>query len=493
MAFAGLTAAAQIAPRASDRQVRDLLVRIETKTDAFRQSVDRSLDRGRWDNTNREESIMTYITDFENATDELRRDFDSRRSISNEVSNVLDRAWYIDDFVRRNQLNSSVRSQWNSLRYDLNTLARYSAVSWNWNRRNPTFPIGGVDARLTGTYRMNTGLSDNVDTVIDRALGDFGQNDRTRLRRNLERRLSAPQELAIQKNGRTVTIASNLSPQVSFQADGIVRTETTNRGRTIRTTATSTRNGVTINTDGDRANDFWVSFETVGNDRLRVTRRIYLENRNQTVTATSVYDKTDRIARWPAVTGRPGWDNTGSIGDFYIPNGTQLTAVLRNRITSRDSQPGDRFTMEVTSPSTYRGAIIEGRVAQAESSGRVSGRANVALEFDSIRFNGREYRFAGIIDSAREADGDTISINNEGTVRDGNQTTRTVTRAGIGAALGAIIGAIAGGGEGAAIGAGIGAGAGAGSVILQGRDNIELEQGSQFTITATAPTGRAAL
>ncbi|MGI8883404.1 MAG: YMGG-like glycine zipper-containing protein, partial [Pyrinomonadaceae bacterium] len=149
---------------------------------------------------------------------------------------------------------------------------------------------------------------------------------------------------------------------------------------------------------------------------------------------------------------------------------------------------GDRFQLEVTSPSQYNGAIIEGRIANADQSGRVSGRANLSMEFDTIRLtNGQTYRFAGFIDSVRAANGDNVQVNNEGTVRDSNQTTKTVTRAGIGAALGAIIGAIAGGGQGAAIGAAVGAGAGAGTVILQGRDNIELGQGSEFGITASGP------
>ena len=84
-------------------------------------------------------------------------------------------------------------------------------------------------------------------------------------------------------------------------------------------------------------------------------------------------------------------------------------------------------------------------------------------------------------------------MNNEGTVRDSNQTKKTVTRAGVGAALGALIGAIAGGGSGAAIGAAVGAGAGAGSVLIQGRDNVELGQGTEFNITATGPTECRAL
>ena len=106
----------------------------------------------------------------------------------------------------------------------------------------------------------------------------------------------------------------------------------------------------------------------------------------------------------------------------------------------------------------------------------------------AIAMNGKTYQFAGIVDSATQADGDTIKVNNEGTIREDSQTKETITRGGIGAALGAIIGAIAGGGKGAAIGAGVGAGAGVGSILLQGSDDLELEQGSQFTITATAPT-----
>jgi outer membrane lipoprotein SlyB len=287
-------------------------------------------------------------------------------------------------------------------------------------------------------------------------------------------------------------MASNLSPQVTFDADGVARTETTNRGRTIRTTASATRDAVEISYVGDRANDFYLTLSPTRDDQLRVTRRLYLENRNETVSVSSVYDKIDPVARWTDINmdGLPNTGTTGGMsGDFYIPNGTRLTATLNNMVTTRATQSGDRFTMNVTSPEIYRNAVIEGRVAQIDNSGRVSGRANMSFEFDTIRMrDGRTYRFAGIIDSVRTLNGDTVSVTNEGTIRDRNQTTRTATRAGIGAALGALIGAIAGGGSGAAVGAAVGAGAGAGTVLIQGRDNVELGQGTEFNITATGPT-----
>ncbi|MCY7374393.1 MAG: YMGG-like glycine zipper-containing protein [Pyrinomonadaceae bacterium] len=214
--------------------------------------------------------------------------------------------------------------------------------------------------------------------------------------------------------------------------------------------------------------------------------RVYLENSNETITVASVYDKTSETADL-SINGN---QNTGggNINDYIIANNTRLSAALRTPISTKVSQNGDRFQMEVTAPSQYNGAIIEGRVAKTERSGRVSGRANVSLEFDTIRLrNGQTYRFSGIVDDVTLANGEKVTVNNEGTVRDNNQTTKTVTRAGIGAALGALIGAIAGGGQGAAIGAGVGAGAGAGSVILQGRDDIELGEGTTFSITASAP------
>jgi hypothetical protein len=286
-----------------------------------------------------------------------------------------------------------------------------------------------------------------------------------------------------------------------LSADNVSRSETNPNGRTVQTRVSATNSEVTINYEGDRSNDFYVSFMPLSNGQLRVTRRVFLENTNTSVTATSVYDKTDTVARWSEVndggnynagTGNinNGGVNNGNINDFIVPNNTKITAVLRNLIDTKVTQNNDRFQLEVTSPSQYSGAVIEGRVVNADQSGRVSGRANLSMEFDTIRLrNGQTYRFAGFIESLRSANGDNVQVNNEGTVRDSNQTTKTVTRAGIGAALGAIIGAIAGGGSGAAIGAVVGAGAGAGTVVLQGRDNIELGQGSEFTITATAPSG----
>ncbi len=144
--------------------------------------------------------------------------------------------------------------------------------------------------------------------------------------------------------------------------------------------------------------------------------------------------------------------------------------------------------MTVRSPSQYDGATIEGYVTNVNRSGRVTGRSEMTLNFDTIRLrNGRTYRFAGIVETVRTPSNETVRVDNEGAVREDDQTGRTIQRTAIGTAVGAIIGAIAGGGKGAAIGAVIGAGAGAGSVYVQGREDLELTTGTEFTIRASGP------
>ena len=180
----------------------------------------------------------------------------------------------------------------------------------------------------------------------------------------------------------------------------------------------------------------------------------------------------------------------GAVGSFIIPNGTQIVGVLNNDLSTQNVREGDRFTMTVRSPGQYEGATIEGRVTSIDRGGRISGRSEMTLDFDTIRMrDGRSYSYAGILEGVRTPDGDVVRVDNEGAVRESDQTKTTVTRTAIGTAVGAIIGAIAGGGKGAAIGAVIGAGAGAGSVYVQGRNDLDLQAGTEVTVRTTGPQG----
>jgi hypothetical protein len=309
----------------------------------------------------------------------------------------------------------------------------------------------------------------------------------------IERRLAAPEMLAIERRGRNVTVASSRAPQVTFEADGRDKVEQTGRGRTVRVNATLNGDQLVVSSTGERGNDFRVTFDVLGNgQQLQVTRSIDIEGLTRPAVVNSFYNRTSEVAQLNLPLEPSVVRSNPPRGPYTVADGAELTATLNNGLSTRQAREGDRFTLTVRSPSTYDGAIIEGYVSSVERSTRVSGRPQLTFNFERIRMrDGRTFSFDGYIQSVRAPNGEAVRVDNEGSISEkSSQTTETVARTGIGAALGALIGAVAGGGKGAAIGAAVGAGAGAGSVFIQGRDDLDLASGTEFTIRATAPRDR---
>lgn len=174
-------------------------------------------------------------------------------------------------------------------------------------------------------------------------------------------------------------------------------------------------------------------------------------------------------------------------GNVYVPNDTQMRLRLNDTLNTKTNQRGDQFTATVLSPQDYAGAIVTGHIAQLNRSGRVSGKTELSLAFDSIRMlDGRMGELHGEVTELIASE--TVkSVDEEGNIESASKTKDTAIRSGGGAALGAIIGAIAGGGKGAAIGALIGAGVGAGSVFVQGNKDLLLEPGTEMDIRTMGP------
>ena len=485
----------------SDFQLRQLIQRIDSRTTTFSRYLRADLN-SRIRNSRNTSEVRQQLTSFETALMQLRNRASSRQITSSDVSTLVDYAAPLNSYVQDRQLAPQTLNSWNLLRPELDQLANAFNVATNWS----TYPnTGGYPGNypsrgdLTGTYRTNSTQSDDARRAVDDATRNLSQAERQRVYDSLLRRLDPPQMLAIDRRGNSITIASTRAPQITFVADGREQVETTPSGRTVRVRAQLSGDQLSISRSGDRADDFTVTFNLVeGGRRLLVTRTLYSDRLSQPVSVRTYYDRTSDVAQlnvyetnreYPS--GVNSGVNSGEVaGTFIVPNGTQLVAVLNDNLSTETAQPNQRFTMTVRSPSQYDGATIEGYVSSINRGGRIAGRSEMTLDFDTIRMrDGRSYRFAGILDTVRTPNGEVVRIDNEGAVRDNDQTNKTVTRTAIGSAVGAIIGAIAGGGKGAAIGAVIGAGAGAGSVYVQGRNDLELNTGTEVTVTSTGPRG----
>jgi predicted glycoside hydrolase/deacetylase ChbG (UPF0249 family) len=119
--------------RVNDREVEQILKRIENQSDKFRSAIDSALDKSRLDGTRREDDLNSFVKAFYEQTKALRDHFDDHKSTGADVQSVLERASRIDEFMRRNRLRrNNADKEWEKLRMNLDELARVYNVNWRW-------------------------------------------------------------------------------------------------------------------------------------------------------------------------------------------------------------------------------------------------------------------------------------------------------------------------------------------------------------------------
>ena len=157
-----------------------------------------------------------------------------------------------------------------------------------------------------------------------------------------------------------------------------------------------------------------------------------------------------------------------------LPAGTALPLVLETEVASDTSQVGDPVVAALADDVSVAGRVIlpagtrvAGRVTVATQSGRVKGRARLAIEFDEVHDGGSSYRI----------DATPVDVTAD------SSKSKDAKIAGGAAAAGAIIGAITGGGKGALKGGAIGGAAGGAAVLATRGKEVVLEPGTEVEVT----------
>src|SRR6516225_9267364 len=185
--------------------------------------------------------------------------------------------------------------------------------------------------------------------------------------------------------------------------------------------------------------------------------------------------------------------------EFTVLTGTKVAVSLINSVSTRHSAEGDRVYLESVFPVLVNGRIVvpvgsyvAGTVTQLKRPGRVKGRSELYVRFDSLTLpNGVTRDFHGRIGSMDGNAKDELD-RAEGKVRsEGNKAgdARTVGEAaGAGASVGVIAGSAAGHyGMGAGIGAAAGATAGMVGVLLSRGPDAVLARGSTLEMILDRP------
>jgi hypothetical protein len=195
-----------------------------------------------------------------------------------------------------------------------------------------------------------------------------------------------------------------------------------------------------------------------------------------------------------------GWRKaeTASAGAYTVATGTKIPLSLINSISTKHSVEGDRVYLETAFPVLVNGRIVvpvgsyvAGTVTQLKKPGRVKGRGELYVRFDSLTLpNGVTRDFRARIGGM---DGTNDELDRaEGKVKgEGNKAgdARTIGEAaGAGASVGAIAGSAAGhAGMGLGIGAAAGAAAGLVGVLMSRGPDAVLPRGSTVEMLLDRP------
>ncbi|MBP6002487.1 MAG: hypothetical protein KA746_03525 [Pyrinomonadaceae bacterium] len=512
-AFVFGTASFASAQKRNDREIRDAVRSLSSKIDDFEYDLRYQMQSSS-DNNDDVSQVTDDIRELREAVRQFQSNFDQRRENRDDVTQIITAARQINSFLSNAGQNRRVTDGWAAITKQIDRLGANYGISNTWDKEEDLQPVvddpipirnnNTISVGLSGTYDLDIGRSESIDDVVSNS--NLGSDQRE----DLKEKLQAPAQIAIDIRGNQVTLATSNASPVTITADGRDKTEQVGNGKTIRLRATLSGQNLTVSSLGGET-DYTITFSSVNNGQvLKVSRRVTTDYLDQTVFAESVYNKTDSVARLGIDRGVSTGDTNGGYsdndqngnpsnggvpqavpgrtGDFVVPNGMVITAVLDNELNTKASQNNDRFRLTVQSPDEFRGATIEGYLTGVGRSGKVTGRSNITFNFEKITLrDGKTYDFAGNLQSIKDQNGKTVKIDNEGTAKGDSQTKESVKRGGLGAGLGALIGAIAGGAKGAVIGAVIGGGAGAGSVAIQGRDDLQLQKGSTISITSSSP------
>jgi len=161
-----------------------------------------------------------------------------------------------------------------------------------------------------------------------------------------------------------------------------------------------------------------------------------------------------------------------------LPEGTVMTVRLNEKVSSKDSSSGDRFTATVAEPVQVdgkdvipKGAAVTGTVTDAKARGKIKGSATLRLVLDSVTIKDAKY----------DIQTSAVARSMQGKGK------RTAEFGGGGAAAGALIGGLAGGGKGLGIGLLAGGAAGLAGGAFTGNKDIVLPAETMLSFKLLKP------
>jgi hypothetical protein len=177
--------------------------------------------------------------------------------------------------------------------------------------------------------------------------------------------------------------------------------------------------------------------------------------------------------------------STTNQNQLMIPAGTKVPIALKHAISTKSSREGQSVYAETTFPVVLNsrmlipaGTYVQGKISHVQRAGHVKGRAEVLMHFTTLIYpSGYTVVLPGSVENVPGAD-KTSMKDDEGTIRQDNQTGEKVGTVATAAGTGAVIGGLSHGAKGGLIGAGVGGAVGSAIAMLSRGNDVKLDAGT---------------
>jgi len=178
-----------------------------------------------------------------------------------------------------------------------------------------------------------------------------------------------------------------------------------------------------------------------------------------------------------------------------VPSGTKVLLVLKNSLSTRNARPGDGIYLQSTFPVMAQGHVVipagtfvQGEVVSVKRSGRVKGRAEILVHFNTLIYpNGYTVALPGALESSDSNDAQKVK-DKEGTVQADGSKGKDAGTIATAAGTGGLIGGLSRGSlKGAGVGGAIGGAVGAATVLFTRGDEVKLESGTSVEMVLERP------
>jgi hypothetical protein len=179
-----------------------------------------------------------------------------------------------------------------------------------------------------------------------------------------------------------------------------------------------------------------------------------------------------------------------------IPQGAHVLLRMENSINTRTAQEGDFVYLRTANPISVGGQIavpvgsyVQGVVTESKRSGRMKGRAQLAIRLESLTLeSGKVFKFSPHLSSVDSDETGQKVTGQENAIEQGPETGKDAKTIAIWAGTGAAIGGIADRAwKGAGIGAGAGTAVGLATVLLTRGSEVELKHGATLDVVFDRP------